>query len=212
MNIIYALFTKENFTPDQLKFMFEMYVQSYSNAGNELWFKNPEELLRYDCAAMICDASGKIITYILIQRRRNINKLSLCCHDGTYNGKQMLVQLIKLLLNQPGNVLEAAGAVSWLLRRETTDTITLPEIISDPLLIADILDLNTKPTEFIRINKDFDIKDKHSHHYEHYFTKNGVVEHVNKETLFGKICESKQFTSDDCDRRCIYVDLAKTPT
>ena len=109
----------KDFTDDTLDILFKLYESTYSSANQVLWFKQKEDLQKYNCGAvMICNTDKNDITgYILFQFKSKANKISLLCHNGTSSAKSQLMELLSTLLKTNGWVLEAADAVSWLLRK-----------------------------------------------------------------------------------------------
>jgi len=181
---------------EELQFMFNMYVNSYSAAGQDLWFKSPRDLQRYSCkVAQMCSMDG-IIAYVLFQTRKTANKISLIVHNGTQEGKTALMNLLVSLLKQNGYYIEAAGAVSWTLRKLGVPVLHNAEEISGLL--------NIDPSrESIELNPDFDLKDKNSQSYVHKFYNDGVVQFANAETLF--VYGTCTMVGSGCDRSCSFL-------
>jgi hypothetical protein len=106
----------------------------------------------------------------MFQIRPRCNKLSLLCHNGTREGKDLAVKIWVQLLKIPGFVAEASGAVSWILRRY----YSVP-IITFRFEIIHMLSINLMH-EDIRINNNFDINDKNSYSYERIiFNKRNII-------------------------------------
>ncbi len=185
-----------------LQKLFDMYVLSYSGAGQELWFKSPTDLLRYNCGIILsCTGNldspdSHINAYLLYQFRTWANKLSLGCHDGTPAGKEKAMKLRYEYLMKPGFILEAKDAVSWLLRSRYNCPY-----FTDIKTIMKALNIKENGDERIRLNENFVSTDKTQQFYFHEYLKDGFVEYSNPETLFGtSLCE---FKGDDCNRECI---------
>ena len=182
-------------TSDDKEKMFDMYKLSYGNAGEPLWFKTYEELFaRYPC---FITYSGDFKVYAMFQFKQRYNKISLVCHDGTNEGKQLSIQLRYEMITQRGYILEASGAVSWLLRKRDTP------IIKDKDAIEKALDLvPDNSNDYILLNDTFDIDNKLTQHYTRVFTTpNGQV-YRSPETLFGSSdCEFNE-SDDKCTRTC----------
>jgi hypothetical protein len=169
-----------------------MYEETYREVG--LWFKTAEELFKHYKCRVVCD--DDISYVILFQLRKNNNKISLICHDGKRTSKDSLITTLISLLNKPGWVLEASGAVSWILRKNECPIIKDINIIKNAVLGKEI--------EEITINEKFDITDPKSQYYTHtYFKdKGGEPKYKNDETLFGiSLCNYKD-TEDNCTRTC----------
>lgn len=173
--------------------MFNMYVKSYSAAGQDLWFKSPQDLQRYSCkVAQVCSQEG-IVAYVLFQTRQTANKISLIVHNGTPEGKSALMNLLVSLLKQNGFYIEAAGAVSWTLRKLNVPVLHNAEEISELLNID-------RSRESIELNPNFDINDKNSQSYVHKFYYDGIVQYANNETLF--IYGTCTMQGSGCERTC----------
>lgn len=77
-------------TEDDKDIMFKMYVLSYTQGGQPLWFENKKQLFdRYPCFLTFDDKY--LIVYALFQFKKNFNKNSLVCHDGSEEGKELSV-------------------------------------------------------------------------------------------------------------------------
>lgn len=182
------------FIAENIQLLYDMYVTTYSGAGQQLWFSSPEDLLRYPCIFVVSQLDDKILAYIMFQRRRFANKISLGCHDGSREGKDEAIKIRVYLLRQRGWILEGAGATSWILRKSGVP------IITNENTIERLLDID--PTrERIIINPNYDINDKTSSYYTHEFMNDGIVAFSNNETLFG--IGGCRFDDDQsCTRKC----------
>ena len=132
--------------------------------------------------------------YILYQYRSTVNKISLVCHDGTQEGKDMLIHLLTNMLRKPGYVIEASNAMSWVLRKHNIPYFT------DIDMIKHILDIGSSQSENIIINHNFDPSDKRKQYYIHQYIDNGIVTFANSDTLFGS--SPCVFIGYLCDRKC----------
>lgn len=188
---------------DMLNKMYEMYLKTYQEAQQNIWYKSKESLLYYTCSIMTGVFEGKIICYIMYQIRPYANKISLSGHDGTALGKKYIMEKKEELLCQPGWIVEAAGAVSWILRKNNIAPIILDvNKITAALSIDIINESNMIEFQKIVINPNFDKNDKFSYAYMHqYINKetNKIIQ--NEETLFGRLCE--EFDSLQCNRNCM---------
>mmetsp|Transcript_4384 Transcript_4384/g.6909 ORF Transcript_4384/g.6909 Transcript_4384/m.6909 type:complete len:293 (-) Transcript_4384:826-1704(-) len=178
--------------------MFEMYEATYRSAGENLWFTTKEQLQSYACSVKtVCD-KDTLLCYIMFQSRKRVNKISLVCHNGTKDGKKALINLLVQKLSQPGFVIEASGALSWVLRKNEVP------FMSDLNEIMDILEVGVR-NETISINENFNAEDKNTQHYTHeYYGSNHSLLFQNQETLFGiGGCTFKETEGQkNCDREC----------
>jgi hypothetical protein len=193
--------------PIVLKHLFNMYKQTYINANQSVWFKKSEDLLRYNCGIIIKDDNITNITkyilhslkaFLLFQFKKYINKISLVAHDGTDEGKKLVIQLLYDYCNTQGYCLEASGPLSWILRKKNCP------IITDINIINKMLDIKNNPNHKIVINPLFDYHDKESYQYNHEFYKDGIKQFSRPETLFG-ISMCKFNSKNDCKRKCIKI-------
>ena len=172
--------------------LFKMYKNTYSNAGQNLWFNTKEELLaRYPC--LICYNGEYKKLYVLYQFKKRYNKISLVCHNGTDQEKINSITFRLQLINTPGWMLEASGATSWILRKNGAP------MISDIKSALDISDENKN--DYIEMNNNFDVKDKNSYQYTRVYIDIKInKEYRTNETLFGtKPCD---YETNECDRKC----------
>lgn len=183
-------------TDEQRNVMFDMYETSYKGAGQSLWFKSAEDLFKYPCAFVIHEVKDHILCYIMFQKRKIANKISLLSHNGTTQGKRRVMELVSDLLKTKGWILEASGAVSWVLRKRETPIIESERNINRLL--------NIDHDERIIINNKFNINDKTTQYYYHQYYKDGIIQFENEETLFG--VSGCKFNNDNCTRYCVDVD------
>lgn len=109
-------------------------------------------------------------------------------------------------LSQPGFVIEASGALSWVLRKNEVP------FMSDLNEIMDILEVGVR-NETITINPNFNAKDKNTQHYTHeYYGSNHSLLFQNQETLFGiGGCTFKETGGQkNCDRESANQRLKRT--
>lgn len=204
------LFFSNQLLPEHKEYLYNMYVSTYGQAGNILWFKSVDELFNpaYTCGIIIDDELSDILNikaYSIFQKKRYVNKLSITCHDGTKCGKKLAVKLRIKYANMPNWIIEASGATAWLLRKNNTP------YISDIATIKKLLDIDGIK-EDIELNPDFNIDDfknidnppinKSLFHYYHIYIKENGSEIRNKETLFG-ISGCDNFNNNSCNRECI---------
>jgi len=178
--------------------LFDMYKNTYSNAGQDLWFKTKEELLnRYPC--LICYNGEYTKLYVLYQFKKNFNKISLVCHNGSAEEKENSIKIRLELIRTPGWMLEASGATSWILRKNKAPRMDNEKDIQEAL---DIIPENKN--DKIEINNAFDENDKNSYRYTRVYTDTKLnKEYRTNETLFGTKSCKYETTSDDCNRKCI---------
>lgn len=181
--------------PHDLQRMYDMYVDSYGKAGEKLWFKSPEDLQRYPCSYVVRYEGDKLLCYIMYQLRKHANKISLIVHDGTREGKDQVMDLVASLLAKRGWILEASGAVSWVLRKKNVPYIETQEMIEK------LLDIKNSDSERVIMNSNFTYGNKDTNKYVHSYYKDGVVMFENNETLFG--IGGCRFNEDVCGRMCI---------
>lgn len=107
-----------------------MYKQSYSAAGEKLWFGDPNVLTSaYPCGLVFACRGERVVCGILFQTRHTSEenhyrvKLSLLIHNGSPDGKaQLYNRLLPALLAKPGVYIEASGAVSWIFAKEANQS------------------------------------------------------------------------------------------
>lgn len=198
------ILSTSDLSPTQQQFLYSMCARTYLDAGEELWFNSVKSLFHYPCLIRIISDpevpegysseldEGLTKGFIMYQYRTFVNKISLICHDGTRNGKDAVMGYIVGLLELPGWILEASGAVSWILRKLGAPIIPEDEVEA-------LLDISPE-RERIEFNKNFDRADKNSHQYRHMYYKNGGVGFANSETLFG--LQGCKFVQRGCDRKC----------
>tara|TARA_Y100000389_G_scaffold136061_1_gene133588 strand:+ start:539 stop:1129 length:591 start_codon:yes stop_codon:yes gene_type:complete len=177
--------------------LYKMYIDTYKRNNLEIWFNRKEFMFIYPCNLIII-INKKIKGFIMFQKRKKINKISLIAHDNTDDGKKLIINTILKSLNK-GFVIEASGALSWVLRKKKAP------YIKNKKLIENILELKNHDNNFqqeIKINKYFDYNDKLSNHYNHIYICNQKIDHINNVTLFGSNYNCK-WTNDTCHRICI---------
>jgi len=183
-----------SFVKKHRQMMFEMYKNTYSAAGQKLWFTSPSNMFQYPCNVITTtNENDDIIAFLMYQRRRYVNKISLGVHNGTSNGKEEAINLRIQTLKNRGWILEASGASSWIMRKKQVPIITSKSLIEKLLEIDHC-------KERIIMNPDFNREDKKSYQYKHQFIKDGKVEFENEETMFG--VGGCIFDDDTCERKC----------
>jgi hypothetical protein len=157
-----------------------MYTRTYQNAGYPPRFNTSAELLnKYPCIYAL--ENNYTRAFLMIQPVQFYNKISASCHNGTPLGKAILMHIRRVLLNQPGIIQEASGAVSWLLRSRK-----IAPMITDENVIR--IAIGLKPDDKLIINPNYDINNKDNQYYRRikYIEKNGTIQaDVKDETLFG---------------------------
>ena len=175
--------------------LFKMYENTYSNAGQDLWFKKKDELMaRYPC--LICYNGEYKKLYVLYQFKKIYNKISLVCHNGTDQEKKNSIQIRLQLIKTPGWMLEASGATSWVLRKNDAP------IIKDDKDIKSALDISDEnKNDYIEMNNNFDVNDKNSYQYTRVYIDIKInKEYRTNEILFGT--KSCHYETNECDRKC----------
>ena len=200
-------FYTKNLSNDARKKMYEMYAKTYTDAGQELWFKNQDELFnRYPCFLTINNSQEK--AYVMYQFKSKFNKISLVCHDSTPEGKKLVVDLLVTLLTSPGYILEAASAVSWVLRKRGV------KVISDKKEIERALNVSPdNKSDIIVMNPNFSINDKNQQSYKRIFTNSTGKQFTSDDTLFGRkpcifntnACTGNKFGNSKCTRKCLFA-------
>lgn len=124
---------KTRLTDNLRKEIYDMYVSTYTSAGEELWFANPDQIFNKYCCAIILKKEnalsqkvqrelsqpGRVLGFLIYQTIGNgtIKKISLLGHNGTSECKNAVMdKLANLLVSRKSYIIEAAGAVSWILR------------------------------------------------------------------------------------------------
>lgn len=185
----------------KLQELFTMYKTSYEQADQEVWLSEPTQLRTYTCSVMSIEKGGKTVCALMYRNTWIANKISLICHDGTREGKDMMMEKISKLVQTPGWIIEASGGVSWVLR----NTYRLSPIRNESI-IRRVLNLNRKRNQDIQMNPKFRMEDKHQQVYTHiYYDYQGRVKYQNQESMFGIECLrfSQQGDLSSCSRRCI---------
>jgi hypothetical protein len=177
--------------------LFNMYEISYSKTGKPRWFKNKEDLFKkYPCLLTIDNKYQDF--YIMYQFNKKFNKISLVCHNNTDENKSKLIELLNVLLRTPGYILEASGAVSWVLRKTDTPMILEKKKIEMALDIDD----NSKNDKIV-MNESFNISDKNSQCYTRIFTDSNSNVYTTDHTLFGSSSCEYNDSRTNCDRECV---------
>jgi len=194
--------------------MYAMYVKTYTDAGEELWFKNTEQLFsRYPCFLTINNSQDK--AYVMYQFKSKFNKISLVCHDSSPEGKALVIELLVKLLSSPGYILEAAGAVSWVLRKQGVP------VISDKRDIENALDITPEnKNDTIVMNTKFSMIDKYEQNYKRIFIDSSGSKYTSEDTLFGlapckfntNSCVGNTCAAKKCARKCISAIGGKRKT
>src|ERR1700677_1590284 len=102
--MVWSVVSLQDLHWDVLKNMYDMYVTTYTSAGQPLWFNSPQQLMRYQCVALMSDTNE----FILYSKLTHANKISLFAHDGTTEGREEVVTKLVELLNTPGYIIEAS--------------------------------------------------------------------------------------------------------
>lgn len=173
---------KENISHKTFDEIFRLYYTTYTQARETIWFNTVDELYEYpmDCAYYYVSNEEKLICGMLFRKLPMVNKISLLYHDGTEKAKKLLMDELARLLVSEGYVIEASGAVSWILRSRYH---LMP--IVDVAYIATALDIESKG-DIIQMNLDYDINDKDS--YVYVKQTGGYTLY---ESLFGRMYDKK---------------------
>jgi hypothetical protein len=195
-------------TPELLDHLYELYYQTYFQAGQTIWFTSPHQLTRYHCSFLLfyhgpvdqLEPSG----FIMYQEIFTLaDKVSLFGYDQRPNSKTQVLQQLINLLKQPGFVIEAAGAVSWSLRKAGLMPFRDLDTIEAVLNIKSFNRMAMMEEQTITLNPNYRDDDKNQQVYQHSFInkQTGVTMFSNAESLFGTICQ--EFDSAGCDRACL---------
>lgn len=193
----------QTFSEEEQEKMYNMYHETYRLAGQDVWFKTKEELFgKYPC--VLTKPGSHLKFYIMFQKRTLYNKISLLCHDSSPEGKKWVLEILMELVKQPGWILEASEAVSWLLRKNDAP------IITDVEMIKEALDMKDDPNQTLRLNAGFEKTVKESPQFYTRTFFNGTTTFTNSETLFGTSpCSFDNECS--CDRKCVTLRAKKRP-
>jgi hypothetical protein len=165
--------------PNLLKKMFDLYVNTYKMAKQEVWFTNSQSLLRYTHTYFL-DKYNPTLGFIMFRKLKGyINKIGLIAHNGTKFAKTKLVELINMLAHQRGWIIETSGALSWILKKLHSPMITDTNKIR--MLVC------SKPNQDIYLNSAFDTKDKNQQFYVKTYRRNDGTIIEDSKTLFGTL-------------------------
>jgi Methyltransferase domain. len=166
--------------------IYNMYARSYSEANLDLWLDSPQELANYSDSIMYLERNKKIISVLMYKLLSNTNKISLVAHDSTREGKDKMIEKIVQLMSTSGWIIEASGALSWILRSKYNLSP-----ITDKNVIYSLLHISDKQRQKIQMNPDYNEQDKTKQVYTHiYYSRDGKLQHQNAESLFGNVCRS----------------------
>jgi hypothetical protein len=202
-----STYTLTDFPPEIKEMLFSMYKRSYEEAKLDVWSKNAEEFFTKNKKnkCLVCFSNEEKDykrAYVMNQIRTKYNKISVVAHDGTPEGKRILFELLTKLLTEPGTIIEASGAVSWIIRNK----FRIPMILVKEQ-IMDALDITpSSESEMIEMNPDFNPEEKVTYAYTHVY-KFRDKEFRNQETLFG-LYPGCPYENDNCDRKCPVVAVS----
>lgn len=199
-----SILTNSQLNAETRAIMFDMYAKSYTNAGQQLWFKTAEEMFRSSCSAMVHIDGGKIVSFALFQQRPRCNKISLVAHDQTARGRLCAIKLRDRLCRTDGWFLEASGAPAWILRSKYATPYV--ENVEDIKLVLDIPEsenivLNPKFEADVDLAKN-GLKEEGFYFHEYYSSKDQSLKlFSNPETLFGT-AHCNTWSNGSCQRQC----------
>lgn len=173
--------TDENLSHHNFDEIFKLYYKTYTQAGEVLWFQTSEQLYNYSKKdkAYIFVENGEIISGMLLRKLSMCDKIYLIFHNGTQRSKKILLDELARMLVSDGYIIEASGALSWVLRSRYK---IMPQLEIGYIMRA--LDIENRG-ETIQVNLNYDINFKENFSYTRY--SNG---YAMKETLFGRIKDS----------------------
>ena len=187
---------KEDLSDEDFEKIYHLYVLTYTGAGEPLWFKSAQELrnYRYPCVITFYSGNNEILAFLMFQMLSMANKISLFGHNGTNEGKTLVLDKLASLLVTPGYVIESSGAVSWILRSRYR---LMP--ILDLNVIEEVLEVK-KRGDIINLIPNYDVNNKRDHVYVKY--SGG---YVMRESLFGLPClgEDLEWSKQGCGRICM---------
>ena len=195
--------SQSHINDEMLHKLYNMYVETYSKAGQTIWFTDPSQLRKYNCSFILnTDSSNTINGFIMYQLYTYGNKISLFGYS-TDDAKTHVLAKIATLLQSPGWMLEASGAVSWVLRSKYhLKPITSNDMI-ERLLDIHLINSNAYIEEQIIImNPNYQYNDRNSQVYEHVFLNRLTNEILfsNQESLFAHECIT--WSESSCGRTC----------
>ena len=187
---------KEDLPDEDFEKIYDLYVRTYTAAKEDLWFKSAQQLrdYRYPCVIAFYVKDNDILAFLMFQMLSVANKISLFGHDGSNEGKTLVLDKLASLLVTPGYVIESSGAVSWILRSRYR---LMP--ILDLLVIEEVLEIK-KRGDVINLIPNYDVNNKGAYVYIKY---SGGYEM--RESLFGLPClgEDLEWSEEGCGRLCM---------
>ena len=160
--------------------LYEMYTQTYIDAHMDIWYPTPEVL--FQKYHFLLSLKNKYTTaYVLYTNKIGYSKISVICHNSTDEGKEMLINLLVKLLSKNGYIMEATGAVSWILRKRGVHMIKRKKEIEELLGIS-----ANDPYRKIQMNDRFQPNRKDTQKYT-YISVSNIDDTVYERegTLFG---------------------------
>lgn len=172
--------TDENLSHHQFDEIFKLYYKTYVQAGETLWFQTSEQLYNYSSKdkAYLFIENGEIISGMLLRKLPLAEKIYLIFHNGSQRSKKILLDELARMIVSEGYIIEASGALSWVLRSRYK---IMPQLDLEYIMKA--LDIEAKG-EMIDLNLNYNIYEKDNFSYIRY--SGG---YMMKETLFGRIKE-----------------------
>ena len=158
---------------DTKQCILDMYKDTYKTAGLNIWFKNIKGISRYKYI-LIYSEKCNIISAMMYNYKNDYNKISIVIHNGTKKGKTILMNKLSILLLSGYYIMEASGAVSWLLRNRYRLYPHTNQNIIEKLLQKTVI-----------MNDNFKQEDKYSYVYLNVINSNLI----NKESLFGRLID-----------------------
>jgi len=166
--------------------LFNMYVQTYTYVNADLWYTTPDIL--FSKYPRILSVKNKYTTAYIMYQKKKYHKISVICHNGTKEGKALLIDLLVNLLSKKEYIIEATGAVSWILRKKRIRMIKKKHEIEEILEI-----MPDDPYRQIKFNPSFNPNNKNTQRYTYISVSrldNSIYQRQG--TLFGMIGNKKK--------------------
>ena len=166
---MWSVYDQDELSEELVRDLFDMYVRTYTEAGQPLWYTSPEQLRRYTCSFVLSELHGHVDAFILYTALPRVSKISLFGHSGTPASKTRVLDELVSLLERPGYVLEASGAVSWSLRKRGLRPFEGADMIAQLLDLDQVNRAASFEEQGIIMNPDYRFANKNTQVYTHVF-------------------------------------------